>query len=155
MFSNPLVIDILNFLDQNIYRKIAMDELAEGFHYNKDYIMRIFKKEIQATIIEYINYRRIFNSLYALKNKDSSILSIALSYGFSSQEYYCEIFHHVMSVSPSDYRLFLNYSIGLNEEIVFNIQDRLSFLDSFFKKVEEYKRNIPPKNDIKMLSIFR
>ena len=155
MFSNPLVIDILNFLDQNICRKITMNELAEGFHYNKDYIMRIFKKEIHTTIIEYVNYRKIFNSLNALKKKDSSILSIALSYGFSSQEYYCEIFHHVMRVSPSDYRLFLNYSIGLKEEAIFNIQDCLSFLDSFFKKVEEYKKNTPPKNDIKILSIFR
>ena len=132
-----------------------MKELSSTFFYNKDYIMRLFKKEIHMTIIEYINSKRIFLSLKALKEKSSSVLAISIQYGFASQEYYCETFHSVMGVSPSEYQTFLNGSVGLDEESVFSIQDRLSYFASFFELIEEYKKNTPPKSTIKVLSIFK
>ena len=60
MFSNDLVCDILDFIDENINRKITMSELSKRFYFNKDYIMRLFKKEIHSTILDYINQLRIF-----------------------------------------------------------------------------------------------
>lgn len=154
MFSNLLVVHILEYLNQNIYCRIHMKELEDTFHYNKDYIMRVFKREIHTTIIEYINTKRIFSSLQSL-SKNSSILSIALSYGFTSQEYYCEMFHHIIGVSPSDYRQFLNYSIGLPEEKIFIIQDSLAEISFFLQNVEKYCQNIPPEKAVKVLSIFK
>ena len=129
--------------------------MSSLFHYNKDYIMRIFKKEIQMTIIEYMNHKRIFNSLDGLKSKNSSVLSVAFQYGFFSQEYYCEMFHQVIGVSPSEYRSFLNHSIGLKQETIFIIQDKISYLDSFFRKVDEYSKNVPTLQTVKVLSIFK
>ena len=55
MFSNSLVIDILNYIDNNLYSKITINDLVYRFNYNKDYIMRLFKREIGITIIDYIN----------------------------------------------------------------------------------------------------
>ena len=46
MFSNDLVINILNYLDNNLYTQISINEISNFFKYNKDYIMRLFKKEI-------------------------------------------------------------------------------------------------------------
>ena len=56
MFSNDLIIQILIYIENNLYKKISIDELSITFHYNKDYIMRLFKKEIGYTIIDYINH---------------------------------------------------------------------------------------------------
>ena len=36
-------------------KKITIEELSKTFYFNKDYIMRVFKREIKSTIIEYIN----------------------------------------------------------------------------------------------------
>ena len=44
MYSNDLVINLLNYIDNNINKKITMDELSHIFYFNKDYLMRIFKK---------------------------------------------------------------------------------------------------------------
>ena len=63
MFSNPLVLNILDYLDLNLFRKVTINELSNTFHFNKDYLMRLFKKEIGTTIIDYMNYKRIFSSL--------------------------------------------------------------------------------------------
>ena len=45
MFSNDLVCDILDFIDENVNGKITMDELSNYFHFNKDYIIRFNNKK--------------------------------------------------------------------------------------------------------------
>ena len=82
MFSNDLVIKILNYIDNNLYKKISIEELSDLFHYNKDYIMRLFKREIGYTITNYINCKRIYNSLHSFIYNDISILNISINYGF-------------------------------------------------------------------------
>ena len=57
MFSNLIVIDLLKYIDENLYAPISIQELSILFHYNKDYLMRLFKREIGVTIIDYINQR--------------------------------------------------------------------------------------------------
>ena len=84
MYSNDLVCDILDFIDQHINQKITMSMLSQHFYFHKDYIMRLFKKELHTTIIQYINTKRIFQSLYDLQTTNDSILSIGLHHGFSS-----------------------------------------------------------------------
>ena len=82
MFSNDLICDILDFLDQNINRKISIDELSCRFYFNKDYIMRLFKKEMHCTITEYVNHLRIFYSLKDLQETNLSILSVIDNFKF-------------------------------------------------------------------------
>ena len=155
MFSNDLVIKILNYIDNNIYRKISIDELSDVFLYNKDYIMRLFKKEIGYTIIDYINRKRVFNSLISYNSKNLSILSISLKYGFYSQEYYSEMFHNIMGVSPTTFSKFINYRNKVSIEDINNIQSNISKLDYEQRKINSYRSNIPPKSTIKVLSIFK
>ena len=62
MKKNELVIQILNYINLNIFSLSSIDELAHIFHYNKDYIMRIFKRELNLTIIEYIPRKKIDKS---------------------------------------------------------------------------------------------
>ena len=61
MYSNELICKILNYIDDNLYKRITMDEISSIFYFNKDYLMRIFKKELDITIMDYINKRRIYN----------------------------------------------------------------------------------------------
>lgn len=155
MFSNLLVIDIIKYIDFNLYKKITIDELSSVFHYNKDYIMRLFKKEIHMTIIQYINIKRIFNSLSQIRSTDYSILNIALNFGFYSQEYYCEVFHQIIGVSPTDFKLFLNHSNLLKEEDIYVIQDNISNIESIIRRITYYCSNTPPTSTVKVLSIFK
>lgn len=155
MFSNDLVVNILNYLDNNMYKKITIDELANEFHYNKDYIMRVFKKELGVTIIQYLNNIRIYNSLAEYKNSKISILNISMTYGFYSQEYYSEIFHQIMGVSPSIYHKFNHFSKYISEHQIYTIQSNLALLDYYIRNINKYRSNIPPLNTTKVYSIFR
>ena len=114
MFSNSLVCDILEYINQNINSEITIDELANRFYFDKTYIMKRFKKEIGKSIHEYINIIRVLNSLDYFKY-NNYILSIALKNGFNSIEYYSEVFRKIIGVNPFKYKKFINRSIDINE----------------------------------------
>ena len=63
MSRESIVLSICNYIDSNITKSIKIDDIANHFHFDRYYLMKIFKKEIGITIIEYINSRRIQNSL--------------------------------------------------------------------------------------------
>ena len=154
MFSNDLICDILDFIDDNINRKITMDELSGHFYFHKDYIMRLFKKEIHSTISDYINKKRVFQSLKDLQLSNDSILYIGLKHGFSSLEYYSEVFHKVMGVSPVIYRKFSARSMEVEDEDMKTIQKNLANISGFFENVTRYRNN--RKKTLSMnLSIFK
>ena len=46
MFSNILICNILEYLNNNINKEITSDELSILFYYDKTYIMKKFKKEL-------------------------------------------------------------------------------------------------------------
>ncbi len=126
MYSNSLVCDILEYINNNINKDITIDELSNIFYFDKTYILKRFKKEIGVSIHDYINRVRILNSL-SLYRYDNYILSIALKNGFNSIEYYSEIFSKVIGVNPMKYKKFINRSIDITdsdiEEIVKSINE--------------------------------
>ena len=155
MFSNDLIIKILDYLDNNLYKQININEISKTFNYNKDYIMRLFKKEINMTIIEYINSKRVYFSLNKIKNTNDSILKVSLEVGFSSQEYFCEIFNKTISSSPLKYRKFTKVGSKLSNHDRNIIRKKIVNLNYKFNVIDRYKQNTPPKTTIKMLSIFK
>ena len=150
---NELVLKILDYIDNNLYKRISMDELSKVFFFNKDYIMRTFKRELGMTIIDYINKKRIFNSLGALKNTDDMMLKIALKHGYVSQEYFSEIFSKYMGVSPLTYRKFTKINNTIDYDDITLIRKNLVELKYQLDKVNKYRNNIENEN-IKVLSKF-
>ena len=154
MFSNTLILKILDYIDNNLYKKITIDELSRTFYFNKDYIMRVFKREIKTTIIEYINKKRIFTSLNELKNTNNSILKIAINNGFISQEYYSETFTKIIGVNPLTYRKFTKVGSNISYEKINIIRNSIAKLNLELNIINEYRRNVPTKQ-VKTLSLFK
>ncbi len=131
MFSNNLVCNIIEYLNSNINKEITSDELSLLFYFNKTYIIKKFKQELNISIREYINVMRIYNSLPYFKD-DNYILSIAFKNGFNSLEYFSEMFKKIMGVCPSVYKKYLNHKDITDEEqekILYNIS-RISNIKS-------------------------
>ena len=150
---NKLILDILDYIDNNLYKRISMDELSNIFYFNKDYIMRTFKKELGLTIIDYINKKRIYNSLDELHHTDDMMLKVALKHGYTSQEYYSEIFSKYMGVNPLTYRKFTKNNPSIKYEEIELIRKNLVELKYQLEKIKQYRHNIP-KETRKLLSRF-
>lgn len=154
MYSNELVVKILNYIDDNLYKRITMDEISSIFYFNKDYLMRIFKKELDITIMDYINKRRIYNSLELLKNTDDLVIKIALNSGYSSLEYYSETFTKVLGVSPLTYRKFTRVNSQISEDELDIIRTRLPEVSVILKRIDIYKNNIK-RSEVKKIGLFK
>ena len=143
MFSNDLICNIIEYLNNNINKEITIDELSTLFYFNKTYIMKKFKKELNISIHEYINTIRIYNSLPYFKEVNY-ILNIAFRNGFNSLEYYSEIFKKNMGVSPNIYKKYLSYKniTDKEEEKILNNICRISSIKS---KTLNYLNHRKPK----------
>lgn len=143
MFSNDLICNIIEYLNNNINKEITIDELSTLFYFNKTYIMKKFKKELNISIHEYINTIRIYNSLPYFK-EDNYILNIAFRNGFNSLEYYSKIFKKNMGVSPNIYKKYLSYKniTDKEEEKILNNICRISSIKS---KTLNYLNHRKPK----------
>ena len=154
MKQKELIIKIINYIDENIYTKISIDNLSSVFYFNKDYIMRLFKRELGITINNYINYKRVYLSLSDLENSNNTILYVGLNNGFYSLEYFSEIFKKIIGVSPSIYRNYYKYRKDINEEEFYLINNKKNQLINKIEEINKYKTIIKSK-DVLVLSIFK
>ena len=154
IYSNELVCNILKYINININTEITIINLSNIFSYDKTYIMKKFKRELGLTIIEYINNKRILNSLNGYKS-NTTILRIALLNGYSI-EYYSEIFRNLVGVSPRVYKRFITPLNNLNEEETNTIRNSISNLINIENKIQKYLSNQKPKElPVRKLSIFK
>ena len=155
MYSKKLICDILEYIDNNINKDISIDELSNIFFFDKYYIMKLFKKELNITIINYINSMRIYNCLLDFKY-DNQIIRIALKNGFNSLEYFSETFKNILKVSPRVYKHFIKRNNNLTLEEIINIRISLSNLQYLKDRITTYKTNRKPDtNKVKTLTIFK
>lgn len=155
MYSNKLICEILEYIDNNINKEISINELSQLFFFDRYYIMKLFKKELNITIVNYIKSMRIYNSLKDYKYNDQ-IIRIALNNGFNSLEYYSETFKEIIKISPREYKYFLKRSSKISLDKIISASISLSNLQYIKDKTNDYKRNKPPTQiKIKTLTIFK
>lgn len=154
MYSNNLICDILIYIDNNISNKITIEDLENKFFYNRYYIMKLFKKEMGITLINYITSIRIYNSITLIKESNNSLLNIAFKCGFYSIEYFSETFKKIIGVNPEIVKQYLRKKIVVKKMDIIN--NSILNLYNLKKFKERYLLNRKPDNPpIKKLSIFK
>ena len=156
MYSKEIVCKVIRYIDINLFSKITLEDIVKYCHYNKFYLVKLFKKEMKFSIFDYINRLRIYYSFNMLKNSDRSLTRIALECGFYSLEYFSEIFKKIVGVSPSKYRKYINNRFDFDEEIAFLINTKIIELQSLIERKLSYLNNVKPSTiPIKKLTIFK
>lgn len=94
----------LNFINDNYMIDITLDSVARYVHLNASYFSTLFKKEMHTGFSDYLNRVRIEESKQLLKNRQNSILDVALAVGFDDQSYYSKVFKKVTGITPKKYK---------------------------------------------------
>ncbi len=103
--SNSLVNDIVEYLEQNYNRDIPLEELSSLTGKTTEYLCKIFKKEMQTTIVNFLIEIRISNARTLLCTyPEKSVTEICSLCGFQSPSYFGKVFKKVMNMSPNEYR---------------------------------------------------
>ena len=98
--KNPHVSNALKFINDNISSPLSLDDICRAIHLSKSYTTRIFKKEMNLTLSDYINQRKLEIAKSMLTNDDISLQNIATSLGYENYCYFSKIFKESYGLSP-------------------------------------------------------
>ena len=95
---------LLTFIDFSYSTRLSLSNLANKLNVSPSYLSKRFKKELGISLFEYITKVRIEKSKSLLKDKNISIVDVAIRSGFEDQAYYARTFKKIMGLTPTQYR---------------------------------------------------
>jgi len=95
---------VLEYIENNYRDDLTLDVLAKAFSYNREYLSRLFNKSLNISLPQYINQVRIQNMINAVtEGSHSSMLSLAMDYGFNSLATFYRAFNDMFQTNPKTY----------------------------------------------------
>ena len=107
---DPLANKIIEFINENLHRKISINELCTNFHISKNFLYEIFRNNLNNTVTGYINDQRIRRAKELLKQTKHPAFQIAEKVGVDNYTYFCKLFKKTTGTSPADYRRQAEFS---------------------------------------------
>lgn len=104
------VILCVNYIYENLHKKITVDELARHTGLDPSYLSRLFKKETGVSVTEYVLSKKIAAAKNMLKYTDNPISLIAETLAFSSQSHFTKTFRVLEGITPKTYRSLYSFS---------------------------------------------
>ncbi|HOA31508.1 MAG TPA: helix-turn-helix transcriptional regulator, partial [Clostridia bacterium] len=101
---NPYVYKIINYINKYYSTIFTVDDIAEYCGVSKHHLCRVFKENMNMTIISFLNQAKVNNACKELVETDNQILQIALNNGFNSASYFNYVFKKQTGISPIEYR---------------------------------------------------
>lgn len=103
-YQNEIVDRAVYYIHDNILQKLTLEEVAEETNVSPSYLSFIFHKIVGITLSRYINMKKIDESKYFLTHTDSTLLDIALLFGFCNQSYYTSLFRKFNGTTPRKFK---------------------------------------------------
>lgn len=94
----------IDYIESRLEENIAIEKAAQAAFMSCSNYYRMFFALTGYNVKEYIRQRRISSAVKDIKEMDSSILDIALKYGFESNEAFTRAFKRVTGFPPSAFR---------------------------------------------------
>ena len=121
----------IHYIESNLKHPLSLEKVASYVCLSKYHFSREFKSATGDKIGDYIRRRRITQSANELITTSKSIIEIAETYQFDSQEAYTRSFKSVYQITPNTYRKNNIDQIafkrnGLSSERVNHLQNNIS-----------------------------
>lgn len=92
--------NIKAYLDENM-RKVTMEELTKVFHYNRNYLAKVFTENMNQTIKAYNNTVCMCEAKRLLEETDLPVTRIAERLGFMSRSQFYKVFKAHFGCTPN------------------------------------------------------
>jgi AraC-like DNA-binding protein len=95
----------IEYIEDNLNKKIELQELADRVFLSKYHFHRTFHAVVGEPVAEYIRKKRLMKAASELLNTEEKIIDIAFRYQFSSQEAFTKAFKKLYGVPPREFRM--------------------------------------------------
>ena len=104
METKILINKAIRFIQANPQANLSLHSIADNAGFSLTYFDAIFRQHTGYTPVEYARVYKLTRCAIALRRTDSSILDIALDYGYGSPESFTRAFKSFYNITPSQYR---------------------------------------------------
>lgn len=99
-----IVQDALNYIDFNIREPLSLKLISDRINISSSYLSTQFKKETGKTLTDYINEKRIHDSLVLLATTELPVQEVAERVGIYDENYYSRLFRKYQNQTAKQYR---------------------------------------------------
>ncbi len=101
--NDPVALSI-NFMLENLARKLRLDDIASETGLSASHYSRLFQDRTGHSPIDYFIQLKVQRACRLLDNSGWMIADVAREMGFDDQFYFSRVFRKVMGMSPAEYR---------------------------------------------------
>ncbi len=105
--DHPVIFRCFDYVARNYPNKFTLSDMAGELFLSPTYLCRLFKKETDLNLTEYITGVRMDKAKKLLGNPDLSISQIADLVGYKDAAYFSAVFKRLTGQTPHDYRSHL------------------------------------------------
>jgi len=102
--QNPGISHAIQFMEQNLSKKLSLDEIAEAAGYSPSYLTTLFRKKTGYSPSSYFSHLKITKACEYLDFSKVKIKEISFLMGYSDPYYFSKDFQKKMGISPRNYR---------------------------------------------------
>ena len=99
-----LSLKLVDYMNTHYGENISLSLLSEKFFVSKSSLLYIFKRDLKCTPMNFLLNLRIMNAKKLLTTSDKSVAEISRICGFSSPNYFGDIFKLKEQLTPMQYR---------------------------------------------------
>lgn len=103
--SNGSIIAVIEFIDNNLDKRLTLDQVSGRVYLSDYYFSKLFKRETGLSFSVYLNARKIQRAMILLKESNQSINEISDSLGFTRLSYFSQTFKKYTGYAPTKYRV--------------------------------------------------
>jgi len=105
-FVNERVIvdKVKDILLSHVYQKISLDEICGQLSFSKSYVLKVFKKVMGYSVMEYYNQMKIKEAKRLISEGSYTFTQIATLLNFSSVHHFSSSFKQITNMTPSGYQ---------------------------------------------------
>ncbi|WP_234117354.1 AraC family transcriptional regulator [Clostridium hydrogenum] len=103
-YSSSLKVDkVIEYMINNIDKKITLTELSELVCLSPAYLSRVFKETTGYSVIEFFNKIKVDKAKELIIDGDKKIKEVAKILGFTDEFYFSRIFKKIEGISPLEF----------------------------------------------------
>ncbi len=108
--TNQISEDIKQYIINNIEEQLTLEDISKHVGYNKEYIVRVFKKEYGLSPHAFLMNEKVNKAKNILQNSsDTNLSNVASNVGFYDQSHFVKFFKKSFAMPPSKYKKSILY----------------------------------------------